>query len=471
MAWGPELYSLYNDAFIPILGTKHPAALGQPFEVLWAEIVDEFRPMIAAVLAGEPQYFIDRRVVLNGRDAPVGFFTFSWTPLRDDAGQVSGFVAAATETTPRIRASHATALRYQTLFNSIDEGFCIIEMKFDAAGKAIDYRFVEVNPAFQHHTGLLDAADKWMRDLAPAHEQYWFDTYGRVAQTGEPVRFCQHARALNRWYSVYAFRFGEPGLNLVAVLFSDITEQQRAEEQLRAADRHKDTFLATLAHELRNPLAPLRNGLHIARLTSGNDTTLRRTLDMMNRQLSHLVRLVDDLLDVGRISSGKLELRLLRMDLCKALASSIEATRSLIEQQQHELQVDIDDGDFCVQGDFDRLAQVFVNLLTNAAKYTRPRGHIRIRVAREGNLAAVSVIDSGIGIPLNELERVFDLFSQVREHQSHSEGGLGIGLTLVRSLVELHGGTVQVRSEGPGHGSEFTVRLPLDEPNERRLSA
>ena len=461
LAWGPELTSFYNDACIPILGSKHPHGLGLPYEKLWPEIFEEFRPVIAATLAGKAQYFVDRPVALAGRDVSLSFFTFSWTPLRDERGAVAGFMGAASETTPQIRAAQITALRYHSLFNSIDVGFCIVELKFDAAGRAIDYRFVEVNPAFEQQSGLTNATGRWMRELEPAHEQLWFDVYGQVARTGEPMRFVQEARALRRSFSVNAFRIGEPGANLVAILFSDITEKQRAEETLRSADRRKDEFLATLSHELRNPLAPLRNGLQIARLSASDDPILRRTLDMMERQLLHLVRLVDDLLDIRRISSGKLELRLQHMDLRKVLANSVEASRAAIENRRHELSVDIDHGEFNVNGDFDRLLQIFTNLLSNAAKYTERGGRIALRVEHEDDFALVRISDSGVGIPPEELPHVFDLFSQVAVHQPHSAGGLGIGLSLAKTLTELHGGTIEARSDGLGRGSQFIVRLPL----------
>jgi PAS domain-containing protein len=184
IAWGPALTSLYNDACIPILGTKHPQGLGLPYEELWSEIIEEFRPIIEATLAGEAQYFVDRPVALAGRDVPLSFFTFSWTPLRDQRGAVAGFLGTASETTPQIRAAQGTALRYQSLFNSIDVGFCIIELKYDTSGRALDYRFLEVNPAFEKQTGLTQAAGRWMREMVPEHEQHWFDIYGQVALTG-----------------------------------------------------------------------------------------------------------------------------------------------------------------------------------------------------------------------------------------------------------------------------------------------
>jgi signal transduction histidine kinase len=228
---------------------------------------------------------------------------------------------------------------------------------------------------------------------------------------------------------------------------------------LLAADRRKDEFLATLAHELRNPLAPLRNGLQLM-LAESTSPAARRTLEMMKRQLSHLVRLVDDLLDVGRIRTGKLALRTEAVDLRDVIAASTEATRMSIESRRHTLEVTAPEG-IEVRGDPDRLAQVLSNLLSNAAKYSEPGGHIEVSVARLNDEAVIEVRDRGIGIPPTELARVFDLFSQVRAHQGYTGGGLGIGLSLVRSLVEMHGGRVEARNNATGPGCTFTVHLPL----------
>ena len=473
IGWGTELCSLYNDASIPILGSKHPAGLGVPYRLLFAEIWTEFAPLVAATLRGEAQYFEDRAVALAGRDGqPLSWFTFSITPLRDDAGEVRGFHSTATETTKRVQASQATHqtdmaarrasdARYRALFNSMDEGFCLIELAFDDAGSPTDYRFLEINPAFEQQTGLTNATGKWMRSLAPLHEQHWFDTYGRVARSGEAIRFVEHARALGRWFNVFAFRVNSARRNQVAVLFSDITDRIDADNALRTANRRKDEFLATLAHELRNPLAPLRNGLQITRRSARTDKTLLPVVDMMDRQLTHLVRLVDDLLDVGRISSGKLELRREPLSLAQLLTGSIEASRVLIEQHQHELSIEGDAAHLFVLGDLHRLTQVFTNLLSNACKYTDPGGRIRVSVFRQGGEAVIRFSDSGIGIPESDMARVFELFSQVRSHQPMHAGGLGIGLSLVRSLVTMHGGTVEASSGGAGKGSTFEVRLPL----------
>ena len=251
------------------------------------------------------------------------------------------------------------------------------------------------------------------------------------------------------------------GKLVMAGLVWDVTERKLLESSLQEADQRKDEFLATLAHELRNPLAPLRNGLQIARLTSSADSPFQRTIEMMDRQLTHLVRLVDDLLDVGRISSGKIELRRDKLALPAILTSSAEAARAAIDTHSHQLIIEPGAEELWVEGDFDRLTQIFSNLLTNAAKYTERGGRIELRVSRKGNYAVVNVSDNGIGIPSDDLPHVFELFSQVRLHQGRSEGGLGIGLAIVRKLVEMHQGTVSVCSDGSGKGSTFTVRLPL----------
>jgi PAS domain S-box-containing protein len=241
----------------------------------------------------------------------------------------------------------------------------------------------------------------------------------------------------------------------------DITDRKLAELALRDVDRRKDEFLAILAHELRNPLAPIRNSLHILRLTSQNDPVGERVGDMMDRQVNHMVRLVDDLLEVSRITSGKIALRKERVDLAAILQNSMETSRPLIDAVDHHLTLAFPPEPLIVDGDPVRLAQVFANLLNNSAKYTDAGGEIGITARREGGWAVISVRDTGAGIPREMLPSVFELFTQIDRHADRAQGGLGIGLTLVKSLVEMHGGTVQANSAGLGQGSEFVVRLPL----------
>jgi PAS domain S-box-containing protein len=249
--------------------------------------------------------------------------------------------------------------------------------------------------------------------------------------------------------------------------FLDITERKRLEAELRQraerlaeADRRKDEFLAMLAHELRNPLAPIRNAAHVLHLIGPADANVRKATEMIQRQVQHLSRLVDDLLDVSRITRGKITLRKEPVELAAVVAQAVETTRPFLDARQHELRVSLPDEGVQVEADTTRLAQVLANLLTNAAKYTPEEGHIRLTVEARAGEAVVRIQDDGMGIAPELLPQVFDLFTQGDRSLARSEGGLGIGLTLVRRLVELHGGTVEAQSEGPGKGSEFIVRLP-----------
>jgi signal transduction histidine kinase/ActR/RegA family two-component response regulator len=240
-------------------------------------------------------------------------------------------------------------------------------------------------------------------------------------------------------------------------------------EEREEADRRKNQFLAMLAHELRNPLAPIVNSLSLLRLTGSAQTS--SAFEIIHRQVEQMVRLVDDLMDMSRITSGKIELRKGVVDLADVLAAAVETSRPLVQASAQTLNVDVAAGEYLLDADAVRLAQVFSNLLNNAAKYSDPGGRITVRATRERSHVAVAVNDTGVGIPKESLTRVFDMFTQVNARDRRSQTGLGIGLTLVRSLVEMHGGQVTAASAGKGKGSEFVVRLPLSEPGTARLSS
>jgi len=247
-------------------------------------------------------------------------------------------------------------------------------------------------------------------------------------------------------------------------------ENTQLYQSLREADRRKDEFLATLAHELRNPLAPIRNSLQILKMPRVDAETIERSRDVMERQVHHLVRLVDDLLDVSRVMRGKIELRKEPVELATVVARAVETVRPLVEVQGHELIANVSTRSLPLDVDPVRLAQVITNLLTNAAKYTEPGGRIRLIGGREGNEAVLRIQDNGIGIGPDMLPHVFELFVQVDHAAARSQGGLGIGLTLVKNLVEMHAGTVEAHSEGLGKGSEFVVRLPISSQRPREHS-
>jgi signal transduction histidine kinase/ActR/RegA family two-component response regulator len=531
----------------------------------------------------------------------------------------------------------ASENRYRTLFNSIDEGFCTIEVLFDRRGRAVDYLFLETNPAFLRQTGLADAVGRTVRELVPNHEEFWFETYGRIAMTGEAMRFEHEAAALGIFYDVYAFRIGAPGDHRVAVLFNNITERKRREanlaflaevtvdlahlttteetmnelgakigrffgvtqcmfaehtddfrtalvpygwhardapdlrgtyripdflspqmiatlrtgqplvvsdtqsdprvrperyaalgtrsfivvplvrdgewrfqisvrhneprtwradevelmceitariwrrleharaddvlrtgaEQLRDADRRKDEFLAMLAHELRNPLAPIRTGLELIRAAGNTPAAVDNVRSMMERQVGHMVRLIDDLLDVSRITSGKIHLQCEPTPLASLVNSAVDACRAAILAKQIHLVVDLPDlpdTQYVLDVDPTRFVQIVSNLLHNATKFTNAGGTICVAArdvrSDDGRRElALSVSDTGVGIPADLLPRIFELFAQGAP--ATSQPGLGIGLALARRLVEMHGGRIDAHSGGPGEGSEFVIHLPL----------
>ena len=242
-------------------------------------------------------------------------------------------------------------------------------------------------------------------------------------------------------------------------LLSEVAERARAEQALKAADRHKDEFLAMLAHELRNPLAPILNAVQLMRMKPIADPQLSWSRDVIERQLSHLTRLVDDLLDVARITRGRINLSQEPTELAVLIARAVETVQPLIQARGHEFTSEIPAATLRINADPLRLTQAFGNVLGNAAKYTERGGRISLTVCRQGTDVEIRVRDTGVGIPAEQLPRIFDLFTQVRS--DHSQSGLGIGLALVRRLLQMHGGTITAHSEGPGQGTEFLIRLPL----------
>lgn len=244
---------------------------------------------------------------------------------------------------------------------------------------------------------------------------------------------------------------------------TDIHDQKEMQEQLREADRRKDEFLATLAHELRNPLAPICNSLQLLRMAAGSDLENKQVQEIMERQVAHMVRLVDDLMELSRISRGAIELKMEHVELATVIAHAVETSQPIIEAANHRLEVCLPTEPIFVIGDLVRLSQVFANLLNNAAKYTSRGGQIFVAAKRDGRELAVSIRDTGIGIPPEMLMRIFEMFTQIDNSLRGSQEGLGIGLSLVRTIVSMHGGSVEAHSDGPGMGSEFVVRLPVAE--------
>ncbi len=580
--------SFLSRGWYELTGQTQEEALGSGWlEAVHPDDRERTERIVCDATARRAPFSLDYR--LRRADGAYRWAMNAGRPRLSEAGELLGYVGSVIEVHERKQVEQAlrgSEERYRRLFESIDEGFCVIEMLYDAEGRPYDYCFREVNPAFAAQTGIEDAVGRSMREIAPEHEEHWYEIYGRIAATGESVRFEHWAQALGRYYDVYAFRIGQPEQRRVAVVFNDVTERKRTqdalssseeryraivesqaelvcrfrrdgtilfangayarafgttpealvggsfwsivpdedrpavealldelsperregrienrletpegvrwmlwtnhglqfdedrcvlevqsagiditqrklvEEALREADRKKDEFLATLAHELRNPLAPLRNGLEVMKLPSADVETVAQVRAMMERQLAQMVRLIDDLLDLSRISRGKITLRRESVRVADVVEQAVETSWPGIEEAGHHLELRVPREPIHVNADPVRLAQVFANLLNNAAKFTPRGGHIALSVEPAEHEVVVSVRDDGVGISSDMLPRIFGMFTQVEREADLSQGGLGIGLSLVRGLVEMHGGTVEAHSGGLGTGSEFIVRLP-----------
>ncbi|HYF18073.1 MAG TPA: PAS domain-containing sensor histidine kinase [Ramlibacter sp.] len=391
-------------------------------------------------------------------------------PVRDGSGAVVAVGCWVTEITERKRAEAALeASRLQ------------LAMSVQAAGlvlATIDYRSNE-NHLSAELVRLMELGEGPMvvprqvifDRIHPEDRQRYLDAIARTIDPAGNGHLAIDVRALLpsgqvRWLHIllqvtFSMVDGELRPDKGYCAAHDVTAERLAAQQLREADRRKDEFIATLAHELRNLLAPIRNGLEILRRTANLPAGAVRIRDIMDRQLRHLVRLVDDLLDVSRISRGKVELRPQDLTLDQVVEHALEAGHPAIEAARHTLSVSLPKPPARLHGDLTRLAQIVGNLLSNATKYTPPGGRIDVTGRVEGGEVVLEVADNGIGIAPENLPRVFDLFSQVDRTLARTQGGLGIGLWLVKQLVELHHGRIEAFSEGPDRGSLFRVRLPL----------
>ncbi len=408
--------------------------------------------------------------------------TLGWTfsravPILDVNGEIVEWFGAASDVTRRkeaeqsLLASQAESERQRRLYEAILSNTPDLAYIFD-----LNHRFIYANEVLLRMWGKTwdEAIGKNCLELGyePWHAAMHDREIEHVKATKQPIRGeVPFTGTFGRRIYDYIFVpvIGANGeVEAVAGTTRDVTDRQQMEEtlrqqaeQLREANRHKDEFLGILAHELRNPLAPLRNGLQIMRMARGNAEATEQARSMMERQLQHLVRLVDDLLDVSRISRGKILLKKERIELATVVSSALEMCQPLFKQQDQELTVTLPEEPVYVEADKIRLAQAVCNLVSNASKFSDRRSRIWLTVEREGAEAVIRVKDNGVGIPAPMLSKVFDMFTQVDRSLEKVHGGLGIGLSLVKGLVEMHAGSVEARSEGPGMGSEFIIRLPV----------
>jgi PAS domain S-box-containing protein len=468
IAWGAELGFLYNDPYRDVLGEKHPHALGTRFCDVWAEIWQDLSPLAERALRGEATY-ADRLHLLmhrHGYDEST-WFTFSYSPVRDESGVIAGVYCACVEVTEQVLAEryrNEEIERFRALFEQAPGIMAVL--------LGPEHVFELTNQSYLQLVGHRQIVGKRARDALPEVDgQGFFELLDRVYQTGEP--FVGHALPLRlqreaggpleERYLDFVYQPIRDANGAVAGIFvegSDVTARKQIEDELRAANRQKDQFLAMLAHELRNPLAPIMTAAQLLRLGRADTKSVANASEIILRQASHMTDLVNDLLDVSRVTRGLVALEKEELDLNVIVSAAVEQVRPLIDARRHSLTLQLSGQPAHVIGDRTRLVQVISNILNNAAKYTAPGGSVLLAVTVDETRVFITVRDNGVGITPEVLPYIFDLFTQAERTPDRSQGGLGIGLALVKSLIALHGGSVHAKSAGLGQGSEFSLCLP-----------
>jgi PAS domain S-box-containing protein len=468
VAWGQELGFLYNDPYREVLGEKHPRAMGRRFHDIWSEIWDDISPLIDRALQGEATYADRLLLVMNrhGYDEPT-WFTFSYSPVRDEHGAIGGMYCACVEVTDQVLAEkyrNEENERFRTLFEQAPG--------FMAVLRGPEHVFELTNQSYLQLIGHRQILGKTAREGLPeVAGQGFFELLDRVYSSGEP--FVGHALPLRMQrepngppeerfldFVYQPIRDANGAVSGIFVEGSDVTSRKQIEDELRAANRQKDQFLAMLAHELRNPLAPIMTAAQLLKVGRLDPRSIANASEIIARQAAHMTDLVNDLLDVSRVTRGLVTLEKEELDLNVIVAAAVEQVRPLIDARRHSLTLQLSGRSAHVIGDRTRLVQVISNILNNAAKYTAPGGRLTLSVSVDEQQVHVGVRDNGVGIAPDILPYIFDLFTQAERTPDRSQGGLGIGLALVKSLVALHGGTVHASSAGLGQGSEFCICLP-----------
>src|SRR5262249_18471826 len=422
-----------------------------------------------AVLAAR-QSFREFEFSRAAPDGTIKYLSVCGAPVFDDQGRFKGYQGVGRNITERRRIDgelRESEQRYRTLFDSIDEGFCTIEVLLDGNAKPVDYRFLQVNPSFERQTGIKDAVGRRMREIAPQHEEHWFEIYGRIALTGEPMRFENEAKQLGRWYDVYAFRVGNPALRRVGILFNDVTARKRLERQLRMAQRLEamGTLAGGIAHDFNNILGAILGYGEMAVRRAPQGSRLRRDLDAIMTAGERGRALVDRVLAFSRSGLGER----IAVHVEKVVREALELLEAKLPEGIR-VEAKLRAGRSAVLGDATQVHQVMMNLVTNAVQAMPSGGTlyvsldaVRSEAGRSATIGAVeagdyvvlTVGDTGTGIPRDIVERIFDPFFSTKDVGT----GTGLGLSLVHGTVTELGGAIDVAST-PGQGSEFTVYLP-----------
>jgi len=465
----------WNPGAENIFGYSAGEVVGKPMLIIFPpEHVNEESEILARIGRGEGvQHFETVRVRKDGKRIDV---SVTLSPIADGNGKIVGASKIARDITERKQAEVALRLseeRYRTLFDTLIEGFCTIEVIFDAGGKSVDYRFLEINPAFEKQTGLHNAQGKLVRDLIPNLEAHWFEIYGKIALTGEPAHFENEAKALGRHYDVFAYRIGEPENRKVAILFNDITERKKAEDeikkmnasleqrvtertaQLEAANQELEAFSYSVSHDLRAPLRAVNGfaGIVLEDFGPQMPEAGRKYLERIRNGGQQMGQLIDDLLAFSRLS--RQPMNRYKVDNVKLVQNVLEELKPQREGRQIEIRV----GDLppCY-GDSALLKQVWVNLLSNAIKYSRGRepAVVEIGCVCEGEKNTYFVRDNGTGFDMQYAHKLFGVFQRL--HRADEFEGTGVGLAIVQRIIHRHGG--RVWAEGvAGKGATFHFTL------------
>jgi len=457
----------WNASAERLFGHTAEEAVGQHISlVIPPDRIAEEDQIIASLKVGERiEHFETERVRKDGRRIIV---SLTISPIKDDAGNVVGASKIVRDVTERIRAE-SERQKFVTLVESSTDFIGICDLQ------GVPFF---INRAGIELVGLKDIEEARLTTISdfffPEDQpRIWNEFFPTVLDQGHgeiEIRFRHFKTGEARWmsYKVLALTDSANQPVAFATVSQDITERKRLTDDLQrlaadlsAADQRKNEFLATLAHELRNPLAPMSNMLEVVKRAGNDGEILKRAHETLERQLNQLIRLVDDLLDLNRITHDRLELRRGEVELSAVIQQAVEVARPLCDAADQELIIELPDEPIYLNADRARLAQVFGNLLNNSCKYTRPNGTVRLSATRVDDQVLVTVKDNGAGIPADKIDNIFDMFMQVDRSSERSQGGLGIGLTLVKRLVEMHSGSIEARSEGEGQGSEFIVRLPV----------
>jgi signal transduction histidine kinase/CheY-like chemotaxis protein len=486
--WGPQLIQFYNDAYRTTMGPeRHPIALGQPGRDCWEEIWPIIGPQIESIMAGGDSTWHEDQLVpvtRHGRREDV-WWTYGYSPIPDQ-DKVGGVLVVCTDVThehlateellrlnarlkDEIEQRRYENVRQTMMFKQAPGFMCVL--------RGPNHVFEFANDAYERLIGGRDLIGKAVNDALPeAATQGFIQLLDDAYRSGEPY-FARGQPvelrsgldgSLSSRYLDFVYQpivEADGSVSGIFVQGDDVTERKAAQDELLEADHRKDVFLAMLAHELRNPLAPIAAAAQLLQIATHDENRVRMASEIIGRQVQHMTGLVDDLLDVSRVSRGEVPLNKQPVDIGSVVSAAIEQVRPAIQARHHRLDVQQPPRAPLVCGDRKRLVQVFVNLLDNAAKYTRPGGVITLRLESDDDQVRVSVRDNGIGIESRLLPHIFDLFTQAKRSADRSQGGLGVGLSLVRGILQLHGGSIDARSGGLHAGSEFVVSLPRhDEP-------